>query len=371
MILLNDFRRQWERTGDEILAVVAEVGAGGWYILGRRVEEFERSLAAAWQRRYAAGVASGLDALEIGLRILGCRPGDRVLTTPLSAFATTLAILKTGATPVFVDTDASGHLDLALCREVLGRRPEIRFLLPVHLYGHALDVAALGELRRDFDLRVVEDCAQAVLACSAGLPAGSAGQVAATSFYPTKNLGALGDGGAVLTDDQRLDGLARVLRDYGQSAKYRHDEIGCNSRLDELQAAVLGRVHLPRLSAWTGRRREIAARYLAGLAGGAVRCLPAPPASASVYHLFPVLVEGGRKAEFIEHMRARGVQCGEHYPVPIPDQQAMAETAAETATPLDNARRIAASEVSLPIHPYLTDEEVAAVIAAVNGWQGA
>ena len=370
MIRLNDFQRQWEHTARETLAAVAEVGAGGWYILGRHLDEFERSLAAVWRRRYAAGVGSGLDAIEIALRALGCRPGDRVLTTPLSAFATTLAIVKAGGVPVFVDTDCTGHLDLALCREVLQRRPEIRFLLPVHLYGHALDVAALGELRRQFALNVVEDCAQAVLAASAGLPAGSAGQAAATSFYPTKNLGALGDGGAILTDDDRLDRLARVLRDYGQSARYRHDEIGYNSRLDALQAAILHRVHLPHLAAWTHRRREIAARYLAGLQNSAVQCLPAPPASASVYHLFPLLVSGGRKAEFIAYMRSRGVLCGEHYPVPIPDQRALAGVAAETATPLDHARRIAQSEVSLPIHPYLTDGEIATVIGAVNGWEG-
>ena len=389
MVLLNDFRRQWEDTSAAVLAAVAEVGESGWYILGRHVAECEQALANLWGRRYAAGVASGLDALEIALRVLGCRAGDRVLTTPLSAFATTLAILKIGAVPVFVDTDSTGHLDLALCREVLGRRPDIRFLLPVHLYGHVLDLAALRELRAEFDLQAVEDCAQAVLAASAGMPAGSVGQIAATSFYPTKNLGALGDGGAILTDDEGFDRMLRILRDYGQSGKYRHDEIGYNSRLDELQAAILQRAYLPALPRWTARRREIAARYRAGIHADRLQCLPAPPGSESVHHLFPVLVQRGAdtlvcrvktrldafcpseqgKPEFISYMRSKGILCGEHYPLTIPDQSAMAKAPYEIATPIEEARRIAASEVSLPIHPYLTEQEVEYVIGTCNEWR--
>jgi len=366
MILLNDFQRQWEETSAAVLAAVAEVGASGWYVLGKQVGECEQALANLWGRRHAVGLASGLDALEIALRVLGCRPGDHVLTTPLSAFASTLAILKIGAVPVFVDTDRCGHIDWDQCREVLGRRPEIRFLLPVHLYGNSLDLSALRALRTEFDLRVVEDCAQAVLASWSGTRAGSVGQLAATSFYPTKNLGAMGDGGAILTDDGEYDRLARVLRDYGQSAKYRHDEIGYNSRLDELQAAILHRAYLPALPRWTARRREIAARYRAGICNQRVECLPVLAESDSVHHLFPVLVEG--KAEFISYMRSKGILCGEHYPVTIPDQPAMRQAHFEIEAPPEQARRITECEVSLPIHPYLQDEEVACVIAACNQW---
>jgi dTDP-3-amino-3,4,6-trideoxy-alpha-D-glucose transaminase len=238
----------------------------------------------------------------------------------------------------------------------------------VHLYGNALDIPALRELRAEFDLRVVEDCAQAILATSAGMPAGSAGQLAATSFYPTKNLGALGDGGAILTDDEPFDRLVRVLRDYGQTDRYRHDEIGYNSRLDELQAAILNRVYLPALPEWTARRQEIAARYRAGIGNERVECLPMPPRSESVDHLFPVLVPEGSKPEFFAYMRSKEILCGEHYPALIPDQPAMRHAQYEIATPLENARRIAEREVSLPVHPYLTDEEVACVISACNGW---
>ena len=365
MVLLNDFRRQWEDTAAAVLEAVAAVGESGWYVLGKNLEGFEQALAGLWGRRYAVGVASGLDALEIALRAAGCRPGDPVLTTPLSAFATTLAILKIGAVPVFVDTDDSGHIDLALCREVLRRRPAIRFLVPVHLYGHALDLARLRELRTEFDLRVVEDCAQSILARSAGRPAGSEGQLAATSFYPTKNLGALGDGGAILTDDEGFDRMARVLRDYGQSAKYQHREIGYNSRLDELQAAILHRAYLPRLAGWTERRRQVAARYREEIR---LECLPAPAGSEPVHHLFPVLAPEGRKQEFLAYMRRKGIVCGEHYPLVIPDQEAMRQAAHELATPIDRARRIASREVSLPVHPYLTDDEVECVVQASNGW---
>ena len=216
MIPLNDFRRQWQDTRDQVMSAVASVGESGWYILGRRVEEFEAALARVWGR-FAAGVASGMDALEIALTVAGCKRGDLVLTTPLSAFATTLAILKLGAIPVFVDTDQFGLIDLAACRRTLQTRPDIRFLVPVHLYGNALDLGELRRLKEDFGIRVVEDCAQSILATFDGHPTGSAGDLAATSFYPTKNLGAMGDGGAILSNSEEFSQTARYLRDSGRA----------------------------------------------------------------------------------------------------------------------------------------------------------
>ena len=369
MILLNDFKRQWQDTKDDALAAFASVGESGWYILGEEVRRFEAALAGVWGKRHAAGVASGLDAIEIALRVLGCGPGDKVLTTPLSAFATTLAILKTGAAPVFVDTDETGLLDLARCREVLGKRRDIRFLVPVHLYGHALNLRELAALGSEFGCRIVEDCAQSVLATFEGQRTGTVGEMAATSFYPTKNLGAMGDGGAILTDDEALLREAQTLRDYGQSAKYRHDKVGSNSRLDELQAALMGRVYLPKLECWTRRRREIARAYMTGIANPALRPIAAPPSSESVWHLFPVLVAGGRKAGFLRHLAANGITGGEHFPILIPDQAAMRGAAHEICGDCATARAIANSEVSLPIHPYLTDAEVEQVIAAANAWE--
>jgi len=204
LIQANDFRRQWEDIREDALAAFERVGSSGWYVLGEEVRTFEQELAAFWGFPHAAGVGSGLDAIEISLRALGCGPGSRVLTTPISAFATTLAIVKTGAVPVFADTDEHGLIDLEQCEALLRRRSDIRFFVPVHLYGFALDSNALLRLRDDHELRMLEDCAQSVA---------GAGAVAATSFYPTKNLGAIGDGGAILMQDAALDTRVRVLRE--------------------------------------------------------------------------------------------------------------------------------------------------------------
>lgn len=369
MILLNDFCRQWRDTRQRVLDTFASVGESGHYILGKYVEEFENALARCWGLPYAIGVASGSDALEIALRILGCNPGDKVLTTPLSAFATTLAILKVGAKPVFVDTDEFGLLDLEACHAVLKSRPDIRFLVPVHLYGNTLDLNALRRLQEKFSVQIIEDCAQAILATFEGEPAGSAGALAATSFYPTKNLGAMGDGGAILTNDRGLQQTAKILRDYGQTSKYQHDHIGYNSRLDELQAALLCKAYLPELERWTARRREIASRYLDGIRHPLIRCLGSPKGSASCWHLFPILLNPEEKRPFMNYLQQHGVGFGEHYPFLIPSQRAMADTDYEIVGNCATANCIRLSEVSLPIHPYLTDEEVAHVIDVCNSWR--
>ena len=370
MILLNDFQRQWEATRSAAVAAFEAVGASGWYVLGREVRDFEAALARQWGLAHCIGVASGLDALEISLKILGCVPGDRVLTTPVSAFATTLAIVKAGAVPVFVDVDRYGLIDLDACRDLLAARRDIRFMMPVHLYGHALDLTKLAALHDDFGVAIVEDCAQSIGASFDGRPTGSAGQVAATSFYPTKNLGALGDGGAILTDDGAARDAAAHLRDYGQTAKYRHDVVGYNSRLDELQAALMNRVYLPLVNGWLARRRQIADRYCRGLRDDRVAVAGAPAGSASTWHLFPVTVDAARKPAFMEHLKASGVLSAEHYPIPIPEQRALAGVPFEVTGPLERARHQCRTEVSLPIHPYLTDDEADRVIAAANAWAG-
>ena len=368
-VLANDFRRQWEDLRSGYISALDDVGRSGWYVLGEEVREFESSLAAWWGTEYAVGVASGLDAIEIGLRVLGCQAGDRVLTTPLTAFATTLAILKLGAVPVFVDTDERGLIDLGLCRELLEARRDICYFVPVHLYGHCLDLDALSELRESYGVKIVEDCAQSIGASFGGKPTGSAGDLAATSFYPTKNLGALGDGGALLTNDADLRTQASALRDYGQSAKYRHELVGYNSRLDELQAAFLRRVSLPRLEGWTQRRREIARFYLDQIRHPDVKVLESPRGSISSWHLFPVWVPPEKRARFLLHLKSSGIGAGIHYPATVVDQPALSGIAHEEAVECTQARRLAESEVSLPIHPYLTPEEVGRVIEAVQSWK--
>lgn len=355
---------------DDVLDAVAAVGASGRYILGDHVAELEAALAARLGAGQAVGVGSGLDALEIALRCLDVEPGERVLTTPLSAFATTLALVRLGAIPVFADVDGAGLLDLDECRRFLRQSRGVRGLLPVHLYGHALDLDALAGLREEFGLWIVEDCAQAVGATWRGRPVGTVAEVAATSFYPTKNLGALGDGGAVLTGSPAHAERARRLRNYGQEETYCHVEVGLNSRLDELHAAVLHRALLPRLAGLTARRREIAARYCAEIRCRELR-LPRPgPGSDSVWHLFPVLVKPGMRDAFVRHLRERGVETGAHYPTLISEQPALLRYGTfEVTSDLPRAHDFAANEVSLPVHPFLAEEELEHVIAACNDWR--
>jgi dTDP-3-amino-3,4,6-trideoxy-alpha-D-glucose transaminase len=226
------------------------------------------------------------------------------------------------------------------------------------LYGHCLDMDALRGLRHDFDLRMVEDCAQSI-----GTGCGHAGQAAATSFYPTKNLGALGDGGAVLCNDAELAASIRQLRDYGQSRKYVHEVAGYNSRLDELQAAVLHKAFLPRLAEWTSRRQTIAAQYREGIRNPWLE-VPAAPED-SVWHLFPVLADA--KTQALAYFREAGVGVAEHYPQALIDQPALG--AGFDRRGCDRARRFCQRQMSLPIHPYLTDEEVQRVIDVANAWR--
>lgn len=368
-VLFNDFKRQWEDTRPAMLAAFEAVGESGWYILGNEVRQFESALAEYWGLPFAVGVASGLDAIEIALRILGCKPGDPVLTTPISAFATTLAIVKIGAVPVYAPVDKYGLVDLDRCEEIFSARPEIRFFVPVHLYGHCLDIERLETLRDPFGLKIVEDCAQSIGSSHNGRASGTAGQLAATSFYPTKNLGAMGDGGAILTGDAKFAARAADYRNYGQTAKYHHDLIGYNSRLDELQAALLGRVALGKLPEWTDRRRQIARDYIASLANPSIKVPGSPLCSDSSWHLFPVLVDPENKASFLAWMASRGISVAEHYPEALFDQPAMTSTPHELAEGTEDARAFCHSEVSLPIHPYLTPDESAYVVEACNSWR--
>lgn len=371
IIQLADFRGAWETHRAAYLEAVDRVGRSGWLILGKEVEDFEKELASAWGLRHAVGVANGLDALEISFRCLGAQPGDRFLTTPLSAFATTLAILRVGGIPEFIDVDETGLLDLRLVRARLeDSTKKVRFIVPVHLYGHALPLAGLHRLTQDFGVEIVEDCAQAIGAMSDGKAVGSASRCCATSFYPTKNLGALGDGGALLTDDPAIQTLARSIRDYGQTDKYVHTHVGMNSRLDELQAALLRSVQLPELAAQTTRRRAIAARYLEGLRNEKLASPPIPPGSTSVWHLFPVIVHGDREV-FRDHLKSKGVATALHYPILMSAQKALRE-AGHALSPRGTfpiAERFADHEVSLPIHPFMTDDDCSRVVDACNSWR--
>jgi dTDP-4-amino-4,6-dideoxygalactose transaminase len=366
-VLLNDFKAQWQCVREDTLKAIDRVGCSGWFILGNEVTHFEQQLAALTGKRYSVGCASGLDAIELGLRILGCQ-GKPVITTPLSAFATTLAIIRAGGIPIFIDTDRSGLLDLDKVERFVEKNHGTRYLLlPVHLFGHSLDLEHLRRLRERFELTVLEDCAQAIGARNNGTNVGSASETAAISFYPTKNLGCMGDGGAVITDREDFATLARALRDYGQTGNYRHTYLGMNSRLDEIHAAILTDALLPRLVAFTERRREIARYYRSGISSETLEIPPEPDGSQSVYHLFPILVKGDR-ASFQQHLTAQGIQCAIHYPLLIPDQPALRAQSYTIDGQLKNARLFAQKEVSLPIHPFMSDDDVKRVVVACNSW---
>lgn len=361
----NALDQVWADIREEALAALDRVGSSGWWILGSEVEAFERDLASAAGRKWAIGCASGLDALEIAIRASGLGAGDKIVTTPLSAFATTLAIIRSGATPVFVDVDRNGLLDLSQLATAADMDKGIRGVVPVHLYGRALDLDSLSEVCAARGLHLIEDCAQAFGATYDGKQVGSVGQMAAVSLYPTKNLGAMGDGGFLLTDREDLANTARSLRDYGQSAKYVHDKLGMNSRLDEVHAAILRDALLPRLSGYVERRRAIAQKYGQGIKNPLLE-LPVWD-DGHVWHLYPVVVSDAD--HFTSYLASNSIQSGRHYPVLIPDQEALAGTAFTVAEGgLSGARRLAAGEVSLPIHPYMKDDEVELVIEVANAY---
>jgi dTDP-4-amino-4,6-dideoxygalactose transaminase len=354
-IRFNDLRPREDAS--EVEGAIRRVIASGWFILGPEVEAFEQEFGAASGAVHAVAVGNGTDAIALTLRGLGIGPGDEVITSPLSAAFSALAILMTGARPVFADIDA-GRLTLDPSAIEAAITSRTRAILPVHLYGQPADMMRIADIARRHNLAVVEDACQAHLATCEGRPVGTMGVAGAFSFYPTKNLGALGDGGAVITSDAALAARVRRLRNGGQSRRYHHDEPGVNSRLDEMQAAVL-RARLKCLRGWIARRREIADCYRRELVG---KTVAAPPEldRGHVYHLFPVLTR--RRQALEAHLAGRGVETLVHYPLPLPRQQAFA---ASRPAPCPIADRIANEVLSLPLHPGLSDSDVAFVADAV------
>jgi len=296
------------------------------------------------------------------LRGLDIGPGDDVITPPLSAAYSALAVMMTGARPVFADIDPE-RLTIDPAAAAAAITPRTRAILPVHLYGQPAEMKPLEALAAKHNLAIIEDAAQAHLATADGRKIGTIGVAAATSFYPTKNLGALGDGGAILTNDAQLAARLKRLRNGGQTSRYHHQEAGVNTRLDEMQAAIL-RARLRYLAGWTAKRRSIAARYRASLSSARIH-LPREFDAGHVYHLFPVLTD--QRDRFQAHMNGRGVETLIHYPVPIPRQPALASANPAMCPVCD---RVCAQVVSLPMYPGLSDEAVAAVVEAAETFGG-
>ncbi len=364
VVPFGDLKRQYLVLQGEIDAAIARVLHGGWYILGKELEAFEREFAAAVGARFALGVANGTDAIHVALTAAGVGPGDEVMTVANTTVPTVAGIMMTGAVPVFVDVDpANSNMDPAAAAHAV--TPRTRAIVPVHLYGQAPDMNPLLALAQQHHLVIVEDSAQGHAATYGDKQLGTLGALGCFSFYPSKNLGALGDAGAVVTDDEVLAERVRMIRNYGQRSRYNHEIKGWNSRLDELQAAVL-RVKLPHLPAWNARRREIAARYLAGIENPRVTMTAEMSYGRCNYHLFVVRVE--QRDVFQAHLQRHGVESFIHYPVPIHRQTAFPEFAAYAGRlPVTDA--LAPHIVSLPMFPELSDAEVTRVIAAVNTYQ--
>lgn len=359
MIPFFDLTKQYESIQAEIDAATARVLTSGWFILGPEVSAFEKEFAEYIGARHAVGVGSGTEALHIALLALGIGAGDEVITVPNTAVATVAAIELTGARAVLCDVRADSMLmDVAALERAI--TPRTRAIIPVHLFGQSCDLDPILELARAHKIFVLEDCAQAHGATYRGKRVGSFGDIAAFSFYPTKNLGAYGDGGAILTNDAQLAERVNLLRQYGWRERYASDIKGMNSRLDELQAAIL-RVKLRHLDAWNAARRERAALYTELLR------TVTPPREMSygqhVYHLY--VIQSPHRQSLISHLQSRGIGTAIHYPRMIHRQAAYANLGyGEGSLPV--AEKLEREILSLPLYPELALDDVRAVANAIN-----
>ena len=364
-IPFGDLKRQYEAIKPELDAAAARVLASGWYILGPEVQAFEQSFAELCGVAHAIGVGNGTEALYLALVGLGVGQGDEVITVANAAVYEPLTILQAGARPVFVDVDERSHtIDPALLEAAI--TPRTRAIMPVHLYGRMADMDAILAIARRYRLAVVEDCAQAHGGRYRGQRVGSLSDVAAFSFYPTKNLGAYGDGGMVVTSSPAVAERVRMLRNGGQRSRYVHETVGLNSRLDELQAAILS-VKLGHLDTDNARRREIAARYDALLAGGPVETPWVAPDVEPVYHLY--VVRTPERDALMAHLAGQGVGTLVHYPTPTHLQGAYQSLGLGPGA-LPQAEAAAREILSLPLYPELTDDEVAWTAQAVHQFAG-
>ncbi|GJD50828.1 UDP-2-acetamido-2-deoxy-3-oxo-D-glucuronate aminotransferase [Methylobacterium crusticola] len=360
MIPLLDLEAQYRAVQEPLERAVLDVMRSGAYVLGPPVAAFERDFADYCGVAHAVSVNTGTSALHLGLIAAGIRPGDEVVTVGMTFVATVAAILYAGATPVIVDVDPHTYtMDPAAFEAAI--TPRTRAVVPVHLHGRLADMAAIGAIADRHGIMVIEDAAQAHGAEQHGRRAGGFGTVGCFSFYPGKNLGACGEGGAVVTDDPRIAEEIRSLRDWGQEGRYNHVRAGFNYRLDTVQAAALG-VKLPFLAGWTLARRRAAARYDALLAQAGLRA-PKPGGREHVYHVYAVRVpdRDAVRARMLED----GVATGIHYPRPVHHQPAYADKVV-LGGPCPVAEALAGEWLSLPLFPEITDTQIATVVASLT-----
>lgn len=366
MIFMNAFTKEPEGLIRAQINAVERVIRSGRWILGKEVKSFEDEWSSWSGIGHTVGVGNGMDALQIGLRALGIGPGDEVITTPMTAFATVLSILHAGAVPVFADIDPdTAILSVGSAARCIG--PKTRAVMVVHLYGQSAPLGEFESFCHAHGIHLIEDCAQAHGAYAQGRPVGSVGVFSGWSFYPTKNLGAVGDAGALSTMNLEIAEKARQLRNYGQSVHFHHPCEGLNSRLDELQAAIL-RERLKWLGRWTARRREIAQALAAGIATPYVRILPLPKdATSHVHHLFVVTTP--HREALAAYLKEKNIETLVHYPLPA-HHQGPCKAVRIDPKGLGAAEKHARECLSLPCNPFLTDEEAGMVVDAVNGFRG-
>lgn len=362
-----DLAAEWREIAAEAEPRVLEVLRSQQFVLGPAVASFERAVAERIGVAHAIGVASGSDALLLSLMALDVRPGDEVVTSAFTFFATASAITRLGATPVFADVRRDDFLlDPGAVRAAVG--PRTRVVLPVHLYGQCADVAALEEIARASRVAILEDAAQAIGATRDGRAAGTVGDLAAFSFYPTKNLGAAGDAGLVTTGDDRLAARVRRLRVHGSEKRYEHLEVGINSRMDGIQGALL-EVKLRRLEAWERARVQRAARYDALFASAGLDGWIVPPrvhpGARHVFHQYVVRAE--RRDDLRAHLAGRGVSTEVYYPIPLHLQECFADLGWKRGD-LPETERAAAEALALPIFPQMSDAQQDRVVAEIAGF---
>ena len=360
-----NLRRQTEELLPELLRVTEEVLRSGVYILGPQLEAFEEEFARWLGRRFAVGVASGTEALVLALLAVGVRPGDEVITTPFTAIPTVAAIAITGARPVFVDIEPETY---TLNPELLPAAitPRTRAIVPVHLFGHCAEMEPILEIARTRGIPVIEDAAQAHGSLYRGQLAGTFGTLACFSFYPTKNLGAYGDAGIVVTDDEDLAHRLRLLRNYGQVSPYRSELSGYNSRLDELQAAFL-RVKLPHLMQWNRRREQLAHLYRQLVQIPEIHHPCVRPGHCPNWHVY--VVRAQRRDELWRYLEDNGIQANVYYPLPLHLQPAYRHLGYREGD-FPEAERASQQVLALPMYPELTQNELEQVAAAICRFYG-
>jgi dTDP-4-amino-4,6-dideoxygalactose transaminase len=369
MIPFGDLSREYKELSDELERVIKDVCQNGWFVLGKKVQEFENAFANYISNNvYAIGVGSGTEALHLSLVASGVEHGDYVITVPNTAVPTVSAISFAGAKPLFVDIDQdSFNMDPTQLRSTIIKEKKrlgkkLKAVIPVHLYGQSADVDPILDVAKEFDLKVIEDACQAHGAEYKGHKVGSLGDYAAFSFYPSKNLGAYGDGGIILTKDPAEAKKLKMLRNYGQEKRYYHKIIGFNSRLDELQAAIL-MIKMKYLDKWNNRRREIANIYSQGIINPLVTKPSEMPYGKHIYHLY--VIRRPDRDGLKNYLEKEAVKTMIHYPIPIHLQEAYKDlNYKESSFPV--AEKIAKEIVSLPIFPQLKDEEVKRIVELIN-----